>query len=36
MEFEPDAGAGGEEIAEVWAWCRKHLVAEEAVRHVAG
>ena len=35
-EFEPEGGAGSEEIAELWAWCRKHLVGEEELRHVAG
>lgn len=36
MEFESDGGPGGEEIAQVWAWCRKHLFAEEGARRVAG
>lgn len=35
MEFEPDGGAGAEEINELWAWCRKHLNREEGQSNVA-
>lgn len=35
MEFEPEGGAGSEEITELWAWCRKHLNKEEGLNNVA-
>ena len=35
MEFEEEGGAGATEIAELWAWCRKHLNREEGHSNVA-
>jgi chromosome partitioning protein len=34
MEFEPD-GAAADEVKELWAWCRKHLVGDVEGRDVA-
>jgi hypothetical protein len=35
MEFEEEGGAGAAEIAELWAWCHKHLNRGEGVANVA-
>ena len=35
VEFEPEGGAGAAEIAELWAWCHKHLNREEGRINVA-
>ena len=35
VEFEPEGGAGAAEIAELWAWCHKHLTREEGRINVA-
>jgi len=35
MEFEEEGGAGAAEIAELWAWCHKHLNRGEGIAHVA-
>ena len=36
MEFEEEGGAGSEEIAELWAWCNKHLNNGEGIAYAAG